>query len=124
MPGRYFLREFDGKAEVTDFQIHAVVQEGVANLEISMDDALVLHMLNSGNELFKEISAFNLTQKPAPMEELMHGLVRANLQQQINVFRILEEVLQAHDVRMSQPHLERDFLLEFFLPVLCLQCFL
>jgi hypothetical protein len=58
------------------------------------------------------------------MKEVVHGLVRTEFEQQVDVGSIFEEVLKSHNVRVTQTHLNGDFLLQLFLPILRLQCFL
>ena len=124
MPRWHFIGKLDSEAKVSNFEVHAVIEERIANLEVSVYNAFILHVLHTINQLPQKIPAFYLAQISAPMKQLVHRLVRANLKQQVDVLGVFEEVFKAHDIFMFQTHLDGDFLFKFFLSVLRLQSFL
>lgn len=54
----------------------------------------------------------------------MHGLVRTEFKQQVDMGGVFEEVFESDDVGVTQTHLNGDLLLQLFLPILRLKCFL
>lgn len=53
---------------------HFVAEEKIPELQISVDDAPVMHVLNSLERLLHEIRNFAFIQSPLPFEELHHCL--------------------------------------------------
>ena len=53
--------------------------------------------------------SFQLCQPLSSFHHLVQGLVAAELEQNVHVFRVLEEVLESHNVRVVQGSMNPDF---------------
>ena len=60
--------ELSGKTEVADFDLHAVVQEEVAQLEVPVDDAVGVKVLDCGADLVEVALDLDLVEALSPAE--------------------------------------------------------
>ena len=60
--------ELSGKTEVSDFDLHAVVQEEVAQLEVSVDDAVGVEILDCGADLVEVALDLDLVEALSPAQ--------------------------------------------------------
>lgn len=88
--GRYIIRrtangalflavkvEFGRQAEITQLYLHLVVQEQVTQLEIAMDDAVRVQILQGVDDLHSVALNLKLVQSLPPLQQLIHRLVVA-----------------------------------------------
>ena len=94
--------EFRGETEVTDFDLHLVVQEEVTQLQVTMDDSVAVKVLHRSADLVDIALDFELVEALTATEELVKGLVLAQLEENVDVLGVLEEVLEANDVILMQ----------------------
>lgn len=100
--------QLGGETEISDLDLHLVVDEQVTELEISVNDAMRVHVLDSRANLVHIALDLELVQAfPAP-QQLIQGLVGAQLKQNVDVLRVLEEVLKADDVVVMEGSVDLD----------------
>jgi hypothetical protein len=107
--------EFGGQAEITDFDFHFVVQEEIAQLEISVDYSVgvqVPHRIANLNDIALHLQ---LNQSFPSPEQFVQRLTLAQLEDDVNVLRILEEVLEADDVAVVEGPMNFDLAHELLL---------
>ncbi len=63
-----------------------------------MDDSVSVEVLECVDDLESVTLNFQFVEALSPAEEFVHGLVLTELQQNVHVFRVLEEVLELHHV--------------------------
>ena len=100
--------QLGSETEITDFDLHFVVKEEIAELEISMDDAMTVEVLNGGADLVDVALDLELVEALAAAQQLVQRLVLAQLQEDVDVLGVLEEVLEADDVVLVQGSVNLD----------------
>lgn len=110
-----FAREFEfgGETEVAKFDFHAVADEQVAELEISVDDSICVEVLECLDDLNGVAKGFEFGDALATLDELVEGLMRAEFEENVDVFMIFEDVLELDDVGVMQALVDFDFGYEF-----------
>jgi len=101
--------EFGGQSEVSQLELHAVAEEEVAQLEVSVDDLVAVELLKTADDLEDLALHLHLGQAFASAQLLVDGLVVAHLQQNLDLLRVLEEVVEPHNVGMLQRTVDTDF---------------
>ena len=114
--------EFRGQTEITDFDLHFVVQEEVTELQISVDDAMTVEVLDSRADLVDVALNLELVQSLTPTQKLVERLVLAELKQDVDVLGVLEEVLEADNVVLVQRAMNLDLRHELLLRTSLSQC--
>ena len=69
--------ELGGQAEVAQLDLHLVVEEQVAQLQISMDDSVLVQVLQSMDNLSRVALHFKFMQALSSFQKLIHALVLA-----------------------------------------------
>ena len=100
--------EFRCQTEITDLHLHFVVEEEVSKLQISVDDAMTVEVLDSRADLVDVALNLELVQSLTPTQKLVERLVLAELEQDVDVLGVLEEVLEADDVVLVQRAMNLD----------------
>lgn len=75
-------------------------QEQVAYFEIAVDYLVSVQVLKCLTNLLDIALYLKLPQPPPPLQQLIHGLVLAVLQQYVNVVFVFEKMLKLHNIRM------------------------
>lgn len=101
--------ELGGKTEITDLNLHLVVKEEIAQLEISMNDAMTVEVLDGGTDLVYVALNFEFVEALASAEQLVEGLVLTQLEQDVDVLGVLEEVFETDDVVLVKGAVNFDF---------------
>ena len=77
-----------------------------------MNDLLLVDILQSTDDLVAIILCFHFSYSLSPLYQLVQSLVRADLQQNIDVLGVLEGVFEAHHVGRFQVFVDFDFRLQ------------
>ena len=72
--------EFGREAEITQLDLHLVVEEEVAQLEITMDNAMRVQILQSANDLRSVALDFQLVKALTAFKQFVHALILAQLE--------------------------------------------
>ena len=94
--------ELGSETEIADLDLHLVVKEEVAQLQISVDDAMTVEVLDSGADLVDVALDFELMEALTPAQELVQRLILAELEEDVDILCVLEEVLKANDVVLME----------------------
>ena len=86
------------QTEITDLNLHLVVEEEVTELEISMNDAMTVKVFDSCADLIDVTLDFELVEALTTAQQLVQRLVLAQLEEDIDVLGVFEEVFEADDV--------------------------
>lgn len=97
-----------GETKVSNLDLHLLVQEKVTKFEISMNDSVRMEVLDSIANLHDIALNFELVEALSPSEKLVHGSGTAHFEQDVDVLGVLEEVLEADDVRVMQTTVDLD----------------
>ena len=101
--------ELGRQTEVTDLDLHLVVKEEVAELEISVDDAMTVKVFDCRTDLIDVTLDFELVEALPTAQQLVQRLVLAQLEENIDVLCVLEEVFEADDVVLVEGAMDLDF---------------
>ena len=101
--------EFSREPKVTQFNLHLVVPEPVAQLEVSVDDAVGMEVLESVDDLDRVTLNLQFVQPLPPLQQLIHALVLAQLQKNVDIFGIFEEVLELTNMVVLDAPVDFDF---------------
>ena len=63
-----------GQAKVADLELHVVVEEEVAQLQVAVDDALPVQVLHAQQQLAHEVARLRLRDRLAPLVQLHQTL--------------------------------------------------
>jgi len=92
--------EFGCQAEVAELEFHLVCEEQVSKLEVAVDDLVALQVAHARNDLHDVALHLDFGQALASAHLLVDGLVGAQFKQDLDLLRVFEEVVEAHDVRV------------------------
>ena len=84
--------EFGGESEISQLNHHFIVDKQVTQLQVSMDNAVGVEVSQSIDDLQSVALDFELMQSFPSLQQLIHALVVAQLQQNVDVLAIFEEV--------------------------------
>ena len=83
-----------GKAKITQFDLHFVVEEEVAKFEVTVDDSVRVKVLEGGNNLGCVALHLQFVESLTALEQLVHALVLAQFEKDVNILTVFEEVLE------------------------------
>ena len=120
--------ELGGQAEVAELELHLLVEEQVAELQVAVDHAVGVQVLQRVDDLHDVALHLDLPlaascaspAQRASARRLLHSkththLIGAHFQQDVHVFPILEYVFELDDIRMVQGFVDADLGDEFLL---------
>ena len=93
-----FEIEFGGQSEVTELDLHLVVDEEVAEFDVAVDDAVRVQEAQGVDDLFGVALDLELVQPLAPLQQFVQTLVCAELQEDVDALAVFEEVDELRDV--------------------------
>ena len=103
-----WLFDQGGKTKVTDFDIHVSVEEEIAELEVSVDDLMGVHIVAGADDLDEEKTCFRLGIPFAATKHIHHTAVVAELKSHVHVFVIFKTFLEANDIGVLERAVEFD----------------
>jgi hypothetical protein len=74
-----------------------------------VDDAVGMEVLESVDDLDRVTLNLQFVQPLPPLQQLIHALVLAQLQKNVDIFRILEEVLELTNMVVLDAPVDFDF---------------
>ena len=98
-----------GEPEVADLDVHVLVEEDVAELEVAVDDLVRVHVLARADELHHEEARLGLGEAAPAAEHVHEGAIVAELEGHVDVVFVLETVLEADDVGVLERLVDLDF---------------
>lgn len=97
-----------GQPEIAQLEGHGLSQKEVAELQIPVDD-LVIVEIDEGVKQLQQIQLdLGLSEALLALEQIVEGVVSAQLQQDVHVQVVLERVSELHDVRVVQAFVDLD----------------
>lgn len=88
--------------KVPHLQFHILSDKKISQLEISMQDAPLVQVLESGKDLTQVVAYLRLQQSVPGLPDVGQGLSAAELQEDVYVVHILKVVGETHDVAVLQ----------------------
>ena len=106
-----FTRVFDESREtkIANLYIHIAIEKDVAELEVSVDDLVGVHVVAGTDELDHEEAGFGLGEASSSAEHVREGAVVAELEGHVDVVFVFEAVLEADDVGVLERLVDLDF---------------
>ena len=95
-----FKLELGRQTEITRLHLHLLVQEEVAQLQISMDHSMLVHVLDGLKDLLAVALDLELGEPLAALDLLIQGRVAAELHDDVDIIFIFEKVLKLNNVCM------------------------
>ena len=96
------------QTKITDLDLHLVIKEQITQLEISMNDSVGVQILNGITNLNNIALNLEFMQSSSPPQKFIQGLTLAEFQDNVDIFSILEEMLEPHNVRMMERSMDLD----------------
>ena len=100
--------KFGSQTEITNLDLHLVVEEQVAELQISVDDTVTVQVLHDRAELVHVALDLKFVKSLPSSQKLVQLLVLTQLEKNIDVLCILEEVFEADDVVVVERSMDLD----------------
>ena len=107
--------EFGGQTKVTQLDLHLVVEEEVAELQVAVDDPVRVQVLQSVYYLHCVALHFELMESFSALEQLVHRLILAEFQQDVHILAVFEKVLEVAHVRVLDTAMDLDLAHELLL---------
>lgn len=98
-----------GEAEISELDLHFVVQEEIAQLEVTMDNAMRVQVLQSVDYLCSITLNFQFVKSFSTFKQFVHALVLAKFEQDVDILTVLEEVLEVADIGVLDAPVDLDF---------------
>lgn len=92
--------ELGGETKVSQFDLHLIVEEQVAELQISVDHAMGVQVLERVDDLLGVALDLELVQALATLQKLVHALVLAKLEQDVHILAIFKEMKKLGNIWM------------------------
>ena len=67
--------QFSGETEITNLDLHLVVEEQVTELQISVDDTMTVQVFNTGTDLINVALNFKFVQSFPSSEQLVQRMI-------------------------------------------------
>ena len=90
--------------------LHVIVEKDVTELEISMDDLVLVEVLDAQEDLLHEVSRLRLGDGLSPLVQLHHGASAAKLEDDVDKVVVLEVAEELDDVDVVKGLVKRDLL--------------
>ena len=88
--------------------MHFLVDEKVAQFQISVDDFMAVHVFQCAYDLHNVALNLKLMQSLPPSQNLVEGLIVAELKENIDIVMIFEEMLKTDDMLVPQTPVNLD----------------
>lgn len=108
-----FVEKFSGESEVTDLDVHFVVEHHVAQLEIAVDDVVCVHVVAGADCLEHDVLCFSDGEALALLGEIHQGGSTTEFENDVDVPFVLECLVELDDVGMTHAAVDGDLCLEF-----------
>lgn len=113
--------ELGCQTKVTQLDHHFVVDEEVAELDVTVDDAVRVEEPQCTDHLAGVTLDLELVQALAPLQQLVETLVLAELEQNVDALAVLEKVLKLRNVLMLDRAVDFDLAHQLLLGAASLQ---
>lgn len=105
--------QFSCKTKITKFDFHFFVEEEIAKFKISVDHFVTVQVFECDNDLNDVALHFEFRETLSALDEFIESIVRAQFEQNVNVFVIFKNVLESNNVLMIQTLVDLDFRYQF-----------
>lgn len=107
----FFAVEFElgGQPEVSQLELVLLPKEQITELEVSVDDAVGVEVLECLDRLHDIVLHLLVCQFLPPLDEFVERLVWAHLEQDVHVVVVFEYVLKLDDAGVVQGFVDLDF---------------
>jgi hypothetical protein len=101
--------QFSSKSEVSALDFHFVVKEEVANFKVSVNYSMAMQVFQSTAKLGHVALDFKFVETLSSPQLVIQCLIFAQLKQNIDIFRVLKEVLEADNIAVVQGPVNLNF---------------
>jgi len=101
--------ELSCQSEISNFYLHFVIQEKIAQFEISVNYSVTMKVLYCCANLIYIALSLKLVEPLSSSQKLVKRLIVAQFEQDINIFSILKKVLEANNIVMMQTSMNLNF---------------
>ena len=91
-----------GQTKVADLDVHVLVKEDVAKLEITVNDLMCVHVMTRADELDHEEASLRLSEAPTSAEHVHEGAIMTELEGHVHIIIVLKAFLEPDDVRVVE----------------------
>lgn len=98
-----------GQAKVAHFDVHVPVEKEIAELEVSVDDLVGVHIVASPDDLDEEKTCFGFGVSFSTTEHVHHAACFAEFEGHVHVFVVFEAFFESDNVGMLECAVEFDF---------------
>jgi len=99
-----------GEAKISNLDLHAVVEEHVAQFQIPVYDLVVVQVLTAQEDLVNKISRLRFCDSFRPLVQLHQTSLSAKLQHDAHEVGVLEVAEELHQVHVRHPLMKPDLL--------------
>lgn len=101
--------EAGGQSEIADLDRHVLREEHVAQLEITVNDSGAVNVAESVGQLAQVETNFGLRQRFTMFHHVHQTLFGTVLQDDVDIFRVLEAVVESNHVEVNQVAMQFNF---------------
>lgn len=114
-----FAIELDSRRQpkITNLHIQLIVKEQIAQLQVPMDNPILVQILDAVQDLIDVETTLVVGDDAPTLVQLHHGALLAQLEDNVNVLRIVEEAEEFDDVLVRQRLMDENLLAHFLLLV-------
>lgn len=112
-----FILVFDtrGETEITNFDVHILVEKEIAEFEIAVNDMGFVHVTSRMNQLLQEIGCFRFCESFSPFDHFIETLIVTQLEQDVAIVAIFKVVFVLTNVFVFECAMNLDLGLQLSL---------
>jgi hypothetical protein len=107
--------DFGRKAQISDFNFHVFGEEQIAQFQVTVDDALAVHVLAGVRNLQHVVLRFLFREAHPAFDELVHGVIGAQFKNEVVRFHVLKPPVKFDNVLVIKVFVDFNFCLELLL---------
>lgn len=90
--------KFSGETEISEFDLHFIVEEKISEFEISVDNSVGVKVLERVDYLDNVTLDLEFHESLSSFDEFVESLVGTKFKQDVDIFGVFEDMLELDDV--------------------------